>query len=188
MTKGNNLSDDEKKLFQQEVGNVKPLRQTKPRLNTPPPKPPLIRKPQNIQNNKIQPNITYTINQYLQVSSEEIIAFKQADISNKEFSALKNAKNRYAAKLDLHGLHPNTAEAQLDDFIENACANSIKNVLIIHGKGGQNNKPPIIKNIVNAYLKKLPQVLAFHSAKAQDGGSGAVYVLLRRQKFKPKNL
>ena len=94
-------------------------------------------------------------------------------------ASLKNANNRYSAKIDLHGLLTEAAAQALHNFIVNAHLEKHKIVLIIHGKGGKDNKPPIIKNIVNEYLKNLPQVLAFHSAKPKDGGTGAVYVLLK---------
>jgi DNA-nicking Smr family endonuclease len=34
--------------------------------------------------------------------------------------------------------------------------------------------------MVNRWLRAVDNVLAFHSAQAKDGGSGAVYVLLKK--------
>ena len=53
-------------------------------------------------------------------------------------------------------------------------------VVIVHGKGSHHSGPlPILKNSVNQQLRLLDTVLAFCSARQEDGGSGAVYVLLR---------
>jgi len=52
---------------------------------------------------------------------------------------------------------------------------------VVHGKGysSPNNKP-VIKAYVNRWLRESETVLAFHSAQKQDGGTGAVYVLLKK--------
>jgi DNA-nicking Smr family endonuclease len=53
-------------------------------------------------------------------------------------------------------------------------------VRIIHGKGyGSNNQGPIIKPLVNKWLQQRNEILAFCSARPNDGGTGAVYVLLK---------
>ena len=58
--------------------------------------------------------------------------------------------------------------------------NNIRCVRIIHGKGyGSNNKGPIIKPLVNKWLQQRNEILAFCSARPIDGGTGAVYVLLK---------
>ncbi|HRY16587.1 MAG TPA: Smr/MutS family protein, partial [Candidatus Competibacteraceae bacterium] len=47
------------------------------------------------------------------------------------------------------------------------------------GKGSR-HRGPILKQKVNHWLRQRDEVLAFCSARAIDGGTGAVYVLLRR--------
>ena len=54
-------------------------------------------------------------------------------------------------------------------------------VLIIHGKGSRNSSnAPILKNAVNEQLRRLDAVLAFCSALSEDGGVGALYVMLKK--------
>jgi DNA-nicking Smr family endonuclease len=54
-------------------------------------------------------------------------------------------------------------------------------VRIIHGKGhGSHQKRPVLKQYVNHWLRQRDEVLAFCSARQVDGGTGAVYVLLKR--------
>ena len=54
-------------------------------------------------------------------------------------------------------------------------------IRIIHGKGLSSGKQKsVLKTYINHWLSEHERVLAFHSAKAKDGGTGAVYVLLKR--------
>jgi len=51
----------------------------------------------------------------------------------------------------------------------------------VHGKGLRSGpRGPVLKHAVNTWLRKVDAVLAFASAPRRDGGTGAVYVLLRR--------
>lgn len=83
------------------------------------------------------------------------------------------------ATLDLHGCTLESAEEALEDFLNECLEQQYRHLLIIHGKGTL----AILKNHVRRYLEDHPQVLAFCSAKPKDGGTGAVYVLLKRQKY-----
>ena len=72
------------------------------------------------------------------------------------------------------------AQQELNEFIELVRSEGIRCVRIIHGKGyGSSNKGPVIKPLVNRWLQRRSEVLAFCSARPVDGGTGAVYVLLK---------
>jgi DNA-nicking Smr family endonuclease len=50
---------------------------------------------------------------------------------------------------------------------------------VIHGKGrGSGQRGPVLKHVVNHWLRRMDGVLAFASARPVDGGTGAAYVLL----------
>jgi len=52
-------------------------------------------------------------------------------------------------------------------------------VRVVHGKGLRSGpRGPVLKHAVNVWLRKVDAVVAFASAPRQDGGTGAVYVLL----------
>jgi len=54
-------------------------------------------------------------------------------------------------------------------------------VRIIHGKGrGSGNRGPVLKSAVNRWLRRHGAVRAFCSARRNDGGTGALYVLIER--------
>ncbi len=72
------------------------------------------------------------------------------------------------------------AEEALKDFIVSQCAEGTRCVLIIHGKGGRKGKVALIKTHTHHWLKQFPQILGFVSALPKHGGTGAVYVLLKK--------
>ena len=173
------LTDEDKALFQNMMSSVKPLKQTQTLA-------PRAKPPDKIPSRKIQhappPQINYQLSNYYAepVSSEAILSYGKHNIPRKRMSELKSGKIPWEARLDLHGLRPDGACDALCQFIDSQAHNNKRCLLIIHGKGGQNFNAPILKNLVNLWLSQLPQVLAFHSALPRDGGSGALYVLLRR--------
>ena len=85
-------------------------------------------------------------------------------------------------RLDLHGLTAERAESRLAQFIEAAVRDGCRCVLVITGKGAG-----ILRGYVPDWLKRQPlssHILALAEARPHDGGSGALYVLLRRKRSK----
>ena len=83
-------------------------------------------------------------------------------------------------RLDLHGLTEARAENRLAQFIETAARDGRRCVLVITGKG-----KGILRGLVSDWLKRQPlspYILALAEARPHDGGSGALYVLLRRKR------
>lgn len=84
------------------------------------------------------------------------------------------------AKIDLHGLISDEARAYVSSFISDCKKRGIRCVRIVHGKGlGSHNREPILKNKLRSWLMQKDEVIAYAEAKKQDGGSGAVIVLLK---------
>lgn len=90
--------------------------------------------------------------------------------------------------LDLHGLTRDEARVDVDQFIEKSFQAGKRCVLIIHGRGlNSKDNVPVLKKALGSWLARgrLGQrVLAFATARPCDGGAGALYVLLRRQRRK----
>jgi DNA-nicking Smr family endonuclease len=83
-------------------------------------------------------------------------------------------------RLDLHGYTAARAESKLQIFIQDAAYAGCRCVLIITGKGAG-----VLRGHLSGWLKREPLtglVLAIAEARPADGGSGAVYVLLRRRR------
>ena len=113
------------------------------------------------------------------VRSDEIISFKQTGIPDKTLRKLLKGQYNVEAVLDLHGMTAEQARLALQQFIAQSIEMDIRVGLIIHGKGLRNDAP-VLKNRLNQWLRRLPQVLAFCSAQPKHGRQGAMYVLLKR--------
>ncbi|WP_456270009.1 Smr/MutS family endonuclease [Kushneria sp. AK178] len=115
------------------------------------------------------------------VRPSETLMFSLSDLPHRTLAQLKRGAIAWQAGLDLHGYDLEQARAELEAFLQEARSNRARCVLIVHGKAWSGAaRYPVIKSHVNAWLRELPEVLAFCSAQDRDGGTGAVYVLLRR--------
>jgi len=107
---------------------------------------------------------------------------------------LKRGQLPIEARLDLHGMTQDQARRSLDAFITQAHDRGLRAVLIITGKGLKPRardarpwepEPGILKAQTPRWLNEVPnraRVLAFTAAQPRDGGSGALYVLIRRHR------
>ena len=175
--------ENDKHLFQHSLKDVKPLRPSKKHTSRPQQTKPVRRQKSNPFSEKNTPEISHALSNPWETSNihaETSLSYGKHQLQHTQFRDLKQGKTPTEARLDLHGLRLDEASDVLVKFIKNAHQQSKRCVLIIHGKGGRFGEAPILKNHVNHWLKQLPEVLAFHSACARDGGCGALYVLLKR--------
>ena len=111
----------------------------------------------------------------------EQVLFVRSGLQRKAIKRLKRGEYPCRMTVDLHGMRAYQAETYLNEFLTDAVWQNISCVLIIHGKGhhSENNKG-IIKPLTINWLKASAEVMAFCSAQPKDGGTGALYVLLKR--------
>ena len=121
----------------------------------------------------------YNNNTGPRVSTEEYLSYKSAGIQTKIFAKLKKGQYRPLATIDLHGKTKQESSIAIHNFIARCQNDSIKYALVIHGKG--HNNGAILKNHITNLLTNNAEVLAFCSAKPEDGGTGAVYMILKRK-------
>lgn len=99
---------------------------------------------------------------------------------------LRAGEFAHQAHLDLHGLTAEEARPVVDRFLTEAFRRGYRCVLLIHGRGlNSKDHVPVLKKRVAAWLARGAAariVLAFTTARQHDGGTGALYVLLRRQR------
>lgn len=118
-----------------------------------------------------------------QVTAEEPLAFIRPGLQPRYFRDLKNGHIPIEAELDMHGLSVDEARLRLQKFLPRCYEQNIRVVHIIHGKGQRGSSAkPTLKNKVNTWLRQFDSVIAFCSCMPRDGGNGAVYVLLKRQR------
>lgn len=97
--------------------------------------------------------------------------------------ALRRGTIAVEASLDLHGLTEDAAHRALLRFIASARAARLRTVLVVTGKGRQGRG--VLKARLPQWLSESglrSEVLALYPAHVRDGGSGAWYVVLRRNR------
>ena len=112
-----------------------------------------------------------------------VLAFKRPGIQHGLYKKLRQGRYDIDARLDLHRLSVKQARVDVHSFIQEAMQYGLRTVLILHGKGQrktEQEKTAVLKGYVNRWLQDLEEVQAFHSAQPLHGGTGAVYVLLRK--------
>ena len=108
--------------------------------------------------------------------------FRRDGVQNRLFQRLKRGQIPCERVLDLHGMTIAVAKEALCEFLLMARKGNWRCVRIIHGKGkGSKNGIAILKGKVENWLRQRNEILAFSSARPVDGGTGAMYVLIRRQ-------
>jgi DNA-nicking Smr family endonuclease len=114
------------------------------------------------------------------VTSEGTLSFQRAGVRPQVLRRLRRGAYRIEAELDLHGQTESAARGQLAEFLVHSRDGGCRCVRIVHGKGYRSGaRGPVLKSAVNSWLRRSLDVLAFTSARAIDGGTGALYVLLR---------
>lgn len=116
--------------------------------------------------------------------SEEFIEGAAPGIDRNLLRALRRGDFSVQACLDLHGMTQLEAKGAVDRFLTDSRRTGKRCVLIVHGRGlNSKDQIPVLKEAVAGWLSQQrlgKLVLAFATARPQDGGAGAVYVLLRR--------
>ena len=97
---------------------------------------------------------------------------------------LRRGEYSVQGHVDLHGLNREEARREVDRFLKESRRRGRRCVLLVHGRGLHSEKQvPVLKEALRSWLATARfgrHVLAFATARPQDGGAGAVYVLLRR--------
>lgn len=159
-------SDRDAALWQRAMHGVRPLA-PRPEPTTPPAKPPEKRAAsrQPVRPAPLPP-----------LAVEPAAGYDRANAER-----LKRGQHPVEARLDLHGLTQAEAHRALAGFLQSARANGKRCVLVITGRGRAGGG--VLKTAVPRWLDEpgfRPHVLAIATAQPRDGGSGALYVMLRR--------
>ncbi len=116
------------------------------------------------------------------MESGDELYYAQPNVQKSTLKKLRRGDFVVEEEMDLHGLTASEAREQLVDFIDYALDRGFRCVRIIHGKGNRSpNRRPVLKAKVDRWLCQWDEVLAYCSARPQDGGTGAIYVLLRKK-------
>jgi DNA-nicking Smr family endonuclease len=109
---------------------------------------------------------------------------RRVDVPPQVVRSLRRGAVPIDARLDLHGLGAGEAQTEVATFLREKHARGERCVLVIHGKGERlPTGKGVLRGEIAAWLsqgKASEHVAAFATAVDEDGGEGAVYVLLRR--------
>ncbi len=115
--------------------------------------------------------------------TDEFIQAAVAGFDRRVLRKLRRGEYAIQGHIDLHGCNRAEAREQVAAFIRRSYEENKRCVLIVHGRGlGSKDNIPVLKNKLANWLTRGSigkKVLAFTSARPYDGGTGAVYVLLR---------
>jgi DNA-nicking Smr family endonuclease len=176
VTAGRDRNDDEdRSAFSEAMKGVKPLAGRG--KSQPPPRNPVVSRPAPAET-PVRFEITH---------SGERMEGRAPGIDAKQLRRLRSGGVPVDVRVDLHGLRGQRARAAVRAALIGAAEAGQRCVLVIHGRGRGSQDGPVLKQALPDWLAEPPlgaRVMAFASATAADGGTGATYVLLRRHAVK----
>ena len=173
------LAEQERRIFELSVGPITPLahamRVIHPR--TPPSPEPLQREADERQVLLQALSDDFDVESLLE--TDESLSFRRPEISMEVVRKLRRGHWSLQAQIDLHGLRRDQARDAMGHFIHDCSQRGLRCVRVVHGKGhGSPGREPVLKSRVRRWLVQKAEVLAFVQARASDGGTGALMVLL----------
>jgi DNA-nicking Smr family endonuclease len=178
MGKKRNSTTDDQALFRQEIGDVRPLRDSG-RAAPERPKP----RPQPVQRVLDERRVMEELLQFPEDPAEmetgEELSYLRPGLQHRYLVRLKRGHYSIGDSIDLHQMNTETARAAIQEFLEQAHERGLGCVRIVHGKGLRSRNGPVLKRLAQRLLSRHPRVAAFASCRPVDGGTGAVAVLLR---------
>jgi DNA-nicking Smr family endonuclease len=166
-------------LFREAMRGVAPLAPARRKVEKPAPKP-IANSLRRDEARALKESLEHPPDD-ADVETGEEMSFRRPGLPVREFRKLRRGQFAVRAELDLHGLTADEALDALREFIADARAEGARCVRVVHGKGlGSGPRGPVLRNLVNKWLRRWDPVLAFCTTQPRHGGTGAVYVLLRR--------
>lgn len=173
------MTDDDDNLFRKAVSGAKPLRAVD-RVGKTTKKPkPKARFSRADESAALQESLEADIDD-MQRHNGDGLRFHRPHVGKRTLRKLSRGGFSVQAEIDLHGMTVAEAKPRLTDFIDNCVREGKLCVRVVHGKGlGSGGRGPVLKMKVDRWLRRWDSVLAFVSTRQVDGGTGAIYVLLK---------
>jgi len=169
------LHESEVKLFRTSVKDAEPIEtdRAEPFRRRPPPIP--IAQPPELREKPVRAALSEA-----EVETHDYLLFARPGVQKRLLADLQRGRIEPDLELDLHGLTATYAERVVEKFLHDCTRRCVRCALIVHGKGSRSDeRQPVLKRKVNYWLRLYDEVLAFCSATRRDGGTGALYLLLR---------
>lgn len=173
-----NITDEERDEFRNAMKGTDRIKPSAV-LAQVPPKAPKVREPSSQQ-----VSLSFYIPSELPLThgANDRLHFQRGGLQFRLLQKFKRGKIMPEASLDLHRLTVDESEDAVSRFLSSALAHQYRCVHIVHGKGRMTKDGQAkLKNWLDHWLRQHPRVLAYTSAQPKDGGTGAIYILLKRR-------
>ena len=115
-------------------------------------------------------------------------------VTNKDLEKIKKTKYK-TRSIDLHGYTLDEANKTIEEFIYKSFRERINKIIVVTGKGlhSNNEENPYVSKDLSILKHSVPEfihntknlmniIVEIKEAKIEDGGSGAFYIYLKKQK------
>ena len=167
-------------LFRDAIGDVAPLKRHARADHALPRPAPIAHQHRRDEASALAASLSDELGGEMLLEADENLSWRREGIGPDVVRKLRRSHWIIDAELDLHGARREQARELVSEFLRDAIKRHWRCVRVIHGKGlGSIGKQPVLKGKVRTWLMQKDEVLAFCQAREQDGGSGALIVLLR---------
>ena len=175
-------AEAERNLFQRAVGPVQPL-PDRGRLHHRPKPPQPVPVQRELDNQRVlREALSDAFDASTLLEVDEALSFRRRGVGIDVTRKLRRGHWSIQREIDLHGLRTDEAREALGAFLRAAGRDGLRCVRVVHGKGlGSPGKTPVLKGRVHGWLVQKNEVLAFVQARGDEGGAGALVVLLKPQ-------
>lgn len=173
------MNDDDSDLFRRAMADAKPIK-AEPRAKTPERRQKPAARFARADEQRVLRESHFD-RQDSAGSYADSLHFRRDGVSIRTMRRLARGRFAVQAEIDLHGMTQAEAKTHLAAFVADCARNGRSCVRVVHGKGhGSGQRGPVLKRAVSRWLRQWDAVLAFASARPVDGGTGALYLLLKR--------
>ncbi|MFN3617260.1 MAG: Smr/MutS family protein [Aquabacterium sp.] len=172
--------ETEAAVFRKAVGAVHPLADTGRHVAEAPKPKPIPARRQADEQAVLQESLSDEFDVESLLETDETLSWRRPELGLDVVRKLRRGVWALQAELDLHGLRTDEARTQLSNFLRDAQNKGLRCVRVVHGKGlGSPGRQPVLKDKTRRWLVQSDRVLAFVQARADEGGAGALVVLLQ---------
>ena len=173
-------AEAERNLFQRAAGQVEKLAHHGRVVHAPDPVAPVPVQRQLDDQRVLREAISDEFDASTLLEVDDALSFRRPGIGIDVARRLRRGEWTIQAEIDLHGLRRDDAREALAEFLRESVRQGLRCVRVVHGKGlGSPGKTPVLKGKVHSWLVQKNEVLAFVQARGDEGGAGAVVVLLK---------
>lgn len=174
------ISDDDAAVFRSAVGCVSEIRRTRraPQRTLPSTRPRM----READEAAVMTELLVDAPPDPDIETGDDLVHYRPGVQRSVLRRLRRGHYRCQAEIDLHGMVVGVARRCLAEFLQESLDRGYRCVRVVHGKGLRSgHRGPVLKTKVAGWLRQRDEVLAYSSARPVDGGTGALYVLLKKR-------